>query len=46
MAETNLLMGEPLPRPQPGAVTYDVESDIEEPVDLVFEPHNHPHGSR
>jgi predicted RNase H-like HicB family nuclease len=33
LAETNLLLGEPLPRPDPGAT--DAEADIEEPIYLL-----------
>ncbi len=34
MAETNLLLGEPLPRPDPDRT--DPESDIEEPIYLLL----------
>lgn len=34
MAETNLLMGENLPRPNPDA--SDSESDIDEPIHLIL----------
>ncbi len=34
MAETNLLMGEPLPRPDPGLT--DPEADLEEPIYLLL----------
>lgn len=34
MAETNLLKGEPLPRPDPSAT--DPESDLEEPIHLLL----------
>ena len=33
MAETNLLLGEPLPRPDPSV--SDPEADIEEPIHLL-----------
>jgi predicted RNase H-like HicB family nuclease len=36
MAETNLLLGEPLPRPDPSAT--DVEADLEEPIYLLLQP--------
>jgi len=34
MAETNLLYGEPLPRPDP--TSSDPDADIEEPVHLLL----------
>ncbi|MGC8641235.1 MAG: type II toxin-antitoxin system HicB family antitoxin [Isosphaeraceae bacterium] len=34
MAETNLLLGEPLPRPDPDRT--DPESDLEEPIHLIL----------
>jgi predicted RNase H-like HicB family nuclease len=34
MAETNLLLGEPLPRPDPSCT--DPEADIEEPIYLLL----------
>lgn len=34
MAETNLLLGEPLPKPDP--LVTDPESDIEEPIYLLL----------
>jgi predicted RNase H-like HicB family nuclease len=34
MAETNLLMGEPLPRPDPSCT--DPDADIEEPIYLLL----------
>jgi predicted RNase H-like HicB family nuclease len=34
MAETNLLLGEPLPRPDPGS--SDPEADLEEPIHLLL----------
>ena len=34
MAETNLLMGEPLPRPDPSAT--DAQSDVEEAIHLLL----------
>lgn len=34
MAETNLLLGEPLPRPDPSRT--DPEADIEEPIHLLL----------
>ena len=34
MAETNLLQGEPLPRPDPGLT--DPEADLEEPIHLLL----------
>jgi len=34
MAETNLLVGEPLPRPDPGLT--DPDSDMEEPIHLLL----------
>ena len=34
MAETNLLLGEPLPRPDPGLT--DPEADLEEPIHLLL----------
>jgi predicted RNase H-like HicB family nuclease len=34
MAETNLLLGEPLPRPDPGCT--DVDADLEEPIYLLL----------
>ena len=34
MAETNLLLGEPLPRPDPACT--DPESDLEEPIHLLL----------
>ena len=34
MAETNLTLGEPLPKPNPSAA--DPESDIEEPIHLLL----------
>lgn len=37
MAETNLLLGEPLPRPNPSAT--DSEADLEEPIHLVRGSH-------
>ena len=35
MAETNLLRGEPLPKPDPGLT--DTESDFEEPIYLLLQ---------
>jgi hypothetical protein len=35
MAETSLLMGEPLPSPQPGI--SDTEADIVEPIHLILD---------
>ena len=35
MAETNLLRGEPLPKPNPGAT--DPEADLEEPIYLLLQ---------
>ena len=34
MAETNLLLGEPLPRPDPGLT--DPDADLEEPIHLLL----------
>ncbi len=34
MAETNLMQGEPLPRPD--ATLHDADADIEEPIHLVL----------
>jgi predicted RNase H-like HicB family nuclease len=34
MAETNLLLGEPLPKPDPTAT--DPEADLEEPIHLLL----------
>jgi predicted RNase H-like HicB family nuclease len=34
MAETNLLLGEPLPRPDPGR--SDPDADLEEPIHLLL----------
>ncbi len=34
MAETNLIFGDPLPRPNPSL--HDAEADIEEPIHLVL----------
>lgn len=34
MAETNLLLGEPLPRPDPA--TTDPDADLEEPIHLLL----------
>ena len=34
MAETNLLLGDPLPRPDPGCT--DPEADVEEPIHLLL----------
>jgi predicted RNase H-like HicB family nuclease len=34
MAETNLLIGEPLPVPDPGVT--DAEADLEEPIHLIL----------
>jgi predicted RNase H-like HicB family nuclease len=34
MAETNLVLGEPLPKPNP--VATDPESDLEEPIHLLL----------
>ena len=34
MAETNLMLGEPLPKPDPSAT--DPESDLEEPIHLLL----------
>jgi predicted RNase H-like HicB family nuclease len=34
MAETNLLLGEPLPRPDPGCTNAD--ADLEEPIHLLL----------
>lgn len=35
MAETNLLRGEPLPKPDPGCT--DTEADLEEPIFLLLQ---------
>lgn len=34
MAETNLMLGEPLPKPDPAA--HDPEADLEEPIHLLL----------
>jgi predicted RNase H-like HicB family nuclease len=34
MAETNLLLGDPLPRPDPNAT--DADADLEEPIHLLL----------
>ena len=39
MAETNLLKGEPLPKPDPGAT--DPEADLEEPIYLLIQAASH-----
>ena len=39
MAETNLLRGEPLPRPDPSLT--DPEADIEEPIHLLLTAASH-----
>jgi predicted RNase H-like HicB family nuclease len=39
MAETNLLLGEPLPRPDPTAT--DPEADLEEPIYLFLSAASH-----
>jgi predicted RNase H-like HicB family nuclease len=39
MAETNLLLGEPLPRPDPSATNPD--ADIEEPIYLILTAASH-----
>ncbi len=47
MAETNLLLGEPLPRPDPSAT--DPNADLEEPIHLLLSAssrvHLVPHGA-
>jgi predicted RNase H-like HicB family nuclease len=39
MAETNLLHGEPLPKPDPGV--SDPEADLEEPIHLLLTAASH-----
>jgi len=39
MAETNLLLGEPLPRPDPSLT--DPEADLEEPIHLLLTATSH-----
>jgi predicted RNase H-like HicB family nuclease len=39
MAETNLLQGEPLPRPDPTCTDFD--ADLEEPIHLILKATSH-----
>ena len=39
MAETNLLLGEPLP--QPDSTVTDIDADLEEPIYLLLKAANH-----
>ena len=39
MAETNLLLGEPLP--QPDSTVTDLDADLEEPIYLLLKAANH-----
>lgn len=39
MAETNLLLGEPLPKPNPNAT--DPDADLEEPIHLLLTASSH-----